>query len=1065
MIGTTLGHYQLDVQLGAGGMGVVHLAYDTRLRRQVAIKFLNSSTAGAGRAQLFAEARAASSLNHPNICTIYEVGEAENQAFIVMEYVPGTRLTALIPPGGLAPDLFRAYSLQIADAVGHAHAHGIVHRDLKSANIIVTANGRLKVLDFGLAYRLPTANGEESTRSASTALQPGTIVGTLAYIAPEVLKGAQADTKSDVWSIGVVLYEMATGAPPFDELNGLELALAITGDRPVPPLPAQFPAAQRVIIERCLERDALQRYETAGVLHAALEGAAPSVPRNGKGIAVAAAATLVAALGIGAAYWRWDGPRTSGDAAAPGNAVTSAAPLKARRAVAVLGFKNLSGRPAAAWMSTALSEMLTTELAAGEQLRTIPGENVARMKNDLSLADADSFAPDTLARIRSNIGSDIVVLGSYVAVGDKIRFDVRLQDADAGQTIAAVAEVGNEAQLLDVVSRIGRRLRDRLGVAELTAAEAATLQASFPASPAATRLYAEGLAKLRLFDAQAARVLLDQAVGSDPKLLLAHSALADAWAQLGYDERAKASARRAFELSSSLSREDRLLVEGRYHESINERSEAIKSYQTLYGFFPDNLDYGLSLARTQIAAGKGKDALETIDSLRRLKPPLSGDPRIDLAEASAAQSLSDLKRQQASAERAATKGQKQGARLLVALARLTEGTAWQDLAEPAKAIAAAEEARQIFASAGDRRGESRALRNVGVVLRSRGDLAGARLRYDDAVAISREIGDREGLAGGLNNIANVLRQAGSIDEARKAYAEALGIFREVGDQISVALILNNDAIALRQKGDLEGARRNYVEALAIRRASGEKAGIAATLNNLANVVSDEGRLAEATAMYEESLSLSQEIGDKRGMALAWFNMAEMVQQQGDPVRARALLDQALALRRAAEDKSGIARTLAAIGFNLTAQARLTDARKAYEEALAVQESIGEKREIARTRLGLARVTSYEGRPAEAELIARQSAEQFRRQSVSDDEATALALMSQALLDTKQLGAADEAIQRAVSLVQRSRSLMAGFDVSLMAARVQAAKGQHGAASTRLNQLMSDAKGFVEYQLQ
>ena len=256
----------------------------------------------------------------------------------------------------------------------------------------------------------------------------------------------------------------------------------------------------------------------------------------------------------------------------------------------------------------------------GRALRTIPGENIARMKSDLQLADADSFASDTLARITTNLGSDVVVFGSYAVIGDAIRFDVRMQDARAGETVAAVAETGRESELFEIVSRIGSRLRDRLGVTELSPSQVASVQATLPSNPAAARMYAEGLAQLRLYDAQAARRSLEQAVNADPKLPLAHSALALAWSALGYDERAQQSAKRAYELSASLAREDRMWVEGRYHDAMNEHEEAIKTYQSLYSFFPDNLEYGLQLASAQTSAGKGQDALGTIDSLRRLPP-------------------------------------------------------------------------------------------------------------------------------------------------------------------------------------------------------------------------------------------------------------------------------------------------------------------------------------------------------------------------------------------------------------------------------------------------------------
>ena len=205
-----------------------------------------------------------------------------------------------------------------------------------------------------------------------------------------------------------------------------------------------------------------------------------------------------------------------------------------------------------------------------------------------------------------------------------------------------------------------------------------------PSSPAAARLYAEGLARLRLYDAQSARTLLEQAVSADPKLPLAHSALALAWSALGYDERARQSAKRAYELSASLAREDRMWVEGRYHDAMNEHEEAIKTYQSLYSFFPDNLEYGLQLATAQTLAGQATRALGTIDSLRRLPAPVRDDPRIDRSEATAASELSDYKRQQAAAARAILKGRQQGARLLVASALLSEGNAWQELGETPK---------------------------------------------------------------------------------------------------------------------------------------------------------------------------------------------------------------------------------------------------------------------------------------------------------------------------------------------------------------------------------------------
>jgi hypothetical protein len=216
--------------------------------------------------------------------------------------------------------------------------------------------------------------------------------------------------------------------------------------------------------------------------------------------------------------------------------------------------------------------MLTTELAVGEQLRTVPGENVARMKIDLSLPDADTYGKETLANIRENLGTDAVVLGSYVPLGKgQLRLDLRLQNTAAGETMAAVSEKGTEEQLDDLVSRAGVALRQKLGAGAVSGADAASVRAALPSNTEAARLYAEGLAKIRLFDNLAARDLLEKAVAIEPTHALSHSNLAAAWAGLGYDVNAAAEAKRAFDLSQGLSRQDHLSVEGRYRETTRER--------------------------------------------------------------------------------------------------------------------------------------------------------------------------------------------------------------------------------------------------------------------------------------------------------------------------------------------------------------------------------------------------------------------------------------------------------------------------------------------------------------
>jgi TolB-like protein len=305
-------------------------------------------------------------------------------------------------------------------------------------------------------------------------------------------------------------------------------------------------------------------------------------------------------------------------------------PIKTRRAIAVLGFKDLSGRSATAWVSTALSEMLTTELSVSTRLRTVPGEDVSRMRSDLAVGEAESFAPETLTRIRSNLGSDLVVLGSYTAVGGKIQFDVRMQDAETVKPVVSLAETGTEDELLEVVSRIGRRLRDQLGVVELSADEAATLEASRPANAMAARFYAEGLARLRMSDALSATTLLEKAAAADPANAMTQSALAAAWSALGYDAQSRRTlSRRRWRSPLILSREHRLVVEAQKAQAARDGTTRFAPYTALWSLFPDNEDYGLQLARAQVSGGRAKESLATVALLRKRSARVQASPKID----------------------------------------------------------------------------------------------------------------------------------------------------------------------------------------------------------------------------------------------------------------------------------------------------------------------------------------------------------------------------------------------------------------------------------------------------
>src|SRR5437867_4639131 len=272
VIGQVLGHCRVIAQIGEGGMGTVYRAHDEVLHRDVAVKVVNKGAGleASSSQSLLHEARASSALAHPNICTIYEVGETEGDLYIVMELVEGKSLCAMSGGGGLPAESVLRYGVQIASALARAHDRGIVHRDLKTANIVVTSDGLAKVLDFGLARRVESGLFEGSTRSFEAMENAPSVGGTLPYMAPEVLRGEAADYRSDLWALGVVLYEAASGHLPFEGRTGFEISSAIMRELPKP-LGPPVPPGLWAIIQRCLTKEPPQRYQRASEVQAALE--------------------------------------------------------------------------------------------------------------------------------------------------------------------------------------------------------------------------------------------------------------------------------------------------------------------------------------------------------------------------------------------------------------------------------------------------------------------------------------------------------------------------------------------------------------------------------------------------------------------------------------------------------------------------------------------------------------------------------------------------------------------------------------------------------------------------
>jgi DNA-binding winged helix-turn-helix (wHTH) protein/tetratricopeptide (TPR) repeat protein len=748
-----------------------------------------------------------------------------------------------------------------------------------------------------------------------------------------------------------------------------------------------------------------------------------SAVRRPLNVVIGAAAVAVLTVALSVSY-RGGKPRRS---------VPPSATQASRRSVAVLGFRDLSGRPEDAWLSTALAEMLNTELAAGEKVRLVPGEDVARTKQDLHLPDAESLSKDTLSRLHKSLGTDVVVLGSYTSLGGKskgsIRVDLRLQDAVAGETVAEMATTGTEDDLFNLVSRAGTQLREKLGLGAVSTAEAVSVKAALPANAEAARLYAEGLARLRVFDALAARDLLQQAVVADPKYPLARAALAATWSALGFDRKAVKEASRAFQLSANLSREDRLLVEGRYRLANHEYEKAINVYRTLFTLFPDNLDYGLRLADAQQLGSKSNDALATVAMLRKLAPPASNDPRIDLQEATDWIWISNSNRAQVPLKRALDESREQGSRLLVALALRQQCRSSFILGHVADAVAACHEARDAYASAGDRAGEAAALRFWADAIRVSEAPGPSRVRecppeaidlYRQALDLFRSIGSENGMGGTMNSLGMLYTAQGDLAAGEKMHREALAIYRRIANTASVGVVTANLGDDRMLQGDLPGAMNFYDEALALDREVGDPGAAADVGYSEANIQELRGALSAAKLGFEESLKEWQKEGDQSDSGYALFSLGEVLLAEGDFAGARKAIEQCLAIRKAGEDKV----------------------------------ILGE------TQMELAGLSLEEGRtPSEVETTARNAIEDFKKERAWEDEGLAWALLARALFAEQKFAAAKHAAAEALSLSGKSPQFEIRMGNAIVAARMQALDGSALTNSTA-RRLVSKQLAFI-----
>ena len=550
MIGQTISHYRVLRVLGEGGMGVVYEAEDVRLGRHVALKFVVHKKLDRRETveRFEREARAASVLNHPNICTVHDVGEEGGHHFIAMELLEGESLDALLARGPLPPRRLLELATQIAEGLVAAHGRGVIHRDIKPANVFVTSAGFVKIMDFGLAKILQSPAAESLTGSESEVTQtsdlttPGLAMGTVSFMSPEQVRGEEVDARSDLFSFGALLYDMAVGEPPF---RGTTPAVKLSGileRNPVPPLEMDpsLPARLQDIILKALEKNREERYQTArdmavdlrrllreldsGAITSA-SGVTPAIssPRITGAVAPMQPARRkywIAAAGIGAALiaglvlWK------SGRAGARPPAESSRPEIKS---LAVLPLENLSQDPAQEYFADGMTDELIARLSKISALRVISRTSAMRYKG----------SKKSLPEIARDLQVDAVVEGSVQRSGDRVRINARLIDASERQMWSE----GYDRELRDVLSiqsdvasAIAREIRVKVAPEENT-----QLASKGPVDPEAYQLYLQGRVSFSRFTPESlaeAEEYFNRAIAEDPRYPLAYAGLADTDIQL-----------------------------------------------------------------------------------------------------------------------------------------------------------------------------------------------------------------------------------------------------------------------------------------------------------------------------------------------------------------------------------------------------------------------------------------------------------------------------------------------------------------------------------------------------